>query len=157
MKIIFDYKLLVLTIISLTLMMPIFSIVHEMGHGALCFADGRDFTWGLYPLGGAWLSCEGTFDDPIMFRLAGGLAAALAASTILILVLPHLGKNTACIAISIAAIAVTEYVIALLEGFANDFYMHSPFSSGVSAIIIVSIIFWLILRNSHKREVYEEN
>jgi len=75
----------------------------------------------------------------------------------LILALPHLGKNTACIAITLAAIAVTEYVIAMLEGFANDFYMHSPFSSGISGIIIVSIIFWLILRNSQKREVNAVN
>jgi len=152
-NLVLDYKLVFLTIIALALLMPVFSIIHEMGHGVVCFVNGSDFTWGIDPLGGGWLSCSETFEDPTMFRLAGGIVSALTASTIFILVRPHLRKNTVCITISLASIAATEYIITLLEVFANDFYMNSPFASVISGIVTVVIIIWYIFRISQKRRM----
>jgi len=152
-NLVLDFRLAILTVITLAVLMPVFSVIHEMGHGAMCNYYGNDFAWSLNPLGGGWLSCLGTIDDPTMFRLAGGLVAALIASIIFILVLPHLGENTRFIGITLASIAVTEYAIALLEVFANEFYMNSPYSSGVSATITAVIIIWLVLRHSKKTEM----
>ena len=152
-KLVLDFRLAILTVITLAVLMPVFSVIHEMGHGTLCYVNGNDFTWGLNLIGGAWLSCIGTIEDPTMFRLAGGLISALTASTVLILVLPHFSKKTGFISIALASIAATEYITALMEGFANDFYMNSPFSSGVSGTITLVIVIWFVFRSSQKRRM----
>jgi len=147
-KLVLDFRLAILTVITLAVLMPVFSVIHEMGHGALCFVNGNDFTWGLNLIGGAWLSCIGTIEDPTMFRLAGGLISALTASTVLILVLPHFSKKTGFISIALASIAATEYITALMEGFANDFYMNSGFAGAILGTVLLCVVIFFVWRNS---------
>lgn len=149
-KKIFDYRLVFFTIIFLTVLIPVFSVIHEMGHAMVCYIEGNKFAWGVTPLGLGWLDCFGPLDDPTLLRLAGGLYAASVAAAVLVFVLPRFNRNTTSLAIPLSALAISQAVNALLEAFANDFYTNSTLSPGVSGIIIAVVVVLLVFKHSQK-------
>jgi hypothetical protein len=142
------YKLAIPTLLLLMVSMPIFSFIHEQGHVQMCEFNGRDSAWGMGLLTGAWSSCSGKFEDPTSFRLVGGLLSASIALIFYIGLKPILKGKLKAIGIVLVTIALTQFVNAILEGFANDFYMNSEYSSLIAGLIMFIVPVVLIFSNS---------
>ena len=144
---IFDFRTVTLTILAILVMIPIFSLIHESGHGLICTLDGKDFTFGISFTGG-WLLCIGVMEDPTLFRLAGGMLTAITAFTSFAILKPKLVGRFKFIAIALVSMGIVEYFVGVMEGFANDFYMHSRLSGAASCILILSVLMILLYRES---------
>ena len=144
---IFDFRTVALTILTILLLIPIFSLIHESGHGLICILDGKDFTFGIGITGG-WLSCIGVIEDPTLFRLAGGMLTAITAFSTFAILKPKLVGRFKFIAIALVTMGIGEYFVGIMEGFVNDFYMHSRFSGAASCILILSVLMILFYRES---------
>lgn len=134
MKAVFDMRLAFLTIVLLFALVPVFSFVHEYGHAGYCVSQDRNYVVGIIGFQ-AYTSCEGKFDDPTSYRMAGGFLASGIALISFALLRKHLVGNLKFIAITLVSIGVMEYSQMITEGFFNDFHM------GGSAIALN----WIIL------------
>lgn len=146
-KQIFDFKTVFLTITTMLLLMPIFALIHESGHGLICKLDGKDFVFGI-SIAGGWLSCIGVIEEPTLFRLAGGMLTAIIAFTTFAILKSKLVGRFKFIAIALVTMGIGEYVVGVMEAYANDFYMHSKFSIVVSVMVMLSVLTILLYRES---------
>ena len=144
---IFDFEIVTLTVITTILLIPIFSLIHESGHGLICMLDGKDFVFGITIFGG-WLTCTGVINDPTLFRLMGGLLTSIVAFGTFAILKSKLVGNLKFIAIALVTMGIGEFFAGLMEGFANDFYMHSKLSGAASCIVILTVLMILLYRES---------
>ena len=146
-KQIFDFRIVVLTITTMLILMPVFALIHEAGHGLICKLNGMDFIFGI-SIGGGWLSCIGVIEEPTMFRLAGGMLTAMIAFATFAFLRPKLVGRFKFIAIALVTIGIGEYSVGIMEGFLNDFYMYSKFSGAVSGMLMLTIVMILLYNES---------
>ena len=124
MKAVFDMRLAFLTIILLFALVPVFSFVHEYGHAGYCASQDRNYVVGVIGFQ-AYTSCEGKFDDPTSFRMAGGFLASGIALISFALLRKQLVGKLKFIGITLVSIGVMEYSQMITEAFFNDFHMGS--------------------------------
>src|SRR3972149_7852170 len=111
---IFDFSTVALTILTILVLIPIFSLIHESSHGLICNLDGKDFVFGISITGG-WLSCIGVIEDPTLFRLTGGMLTALTAFTTFTILKPKLVARYKVIAIGLVTMGIGEFFVGLME------------------------------------------
>jgi hypothetical protein len=129
-----------------------FNVIHEMGHALVCRLSDNEFVWGITPVGSGWLLCSGSLDDLLIFRLAGGLGASLAATAALFFT-NHFGKKFLFVTIPLVPIGISHAVIAVLEAFAFEIYMNSLLPHLVTAPMTVALVLWFVFRYSKKELV----
>jgi len=144
---IFDFRIVALTIFAMLLLMPVFALIHEYSHGLICVLNGKEFVFGI-SIAGGWLSCIGVIEEPTMFRLAGGMITAMIAFATFAILKPKLVGRFKFIAIALVTMGIGEYSVGIMEGYLNDFYMHSQFSGGVSGMLMLTIVMILLYRES---------
>jgi len=146
-KPIFDAKIVLFTLLIMLALVPIVALIHEYGHGLICVLDGKDFVFGI-TIAGGWLSCIGIIEEPTLFRLAGGMLTAIVSFGALAILKSKLGRRFKFISIALVTIGIGEYASGLMEGFLNDFYMHTKFSGIVSAMIMFTVLIILCYRET---------
>ncbi len=139
-------RLAFLTIILLFVMLPVFSLIHEFGHAGYCAYQERNYVIGLVGFG-AYTSCEGKFDDPIQFRMAGGFLASAVALLAFVALKKHLVGGLKFVAIVLVTIGVMEYSQMITESYFNDFHM-GPYAIALNLIILLLVPIVLIQRAS---------
>lgn len=144
----FNSKLVVTTVLLVIVLMPAFSFVHEMGHVLSCEAAGRESNFSVGIMG-SWATCSGTFEDPTVFRYAGGILAAGLAFVIFATIRHKLSGAWKGIGISLVSIGIVEYMGGVMEGFANHFYMNSPFAGAIQGLVLLSLVIFFVWRNSN--------
>lgn len=143
-----DWKLTVLTITLWVVLLPLFSIVHEYGHAFSCSIQGNEFEMHISLLLN-YVSCMGSVDDPISFRMAGGLISASVALILFIGLKSVLTGYRKSLAIVLVVVAITQYTNMIMETLANDFYMNSGgIMTGVNTLMAMMMLFFLIQRHS---------
>ncbi len=136
-----DFKFTGITLILFILVLPLFSLTHELGHVFACDVSGRDYNFGWN-----WTSCSGKFEDPSMYRMAGGFFSSGLALIIFATIKNKAVGKYKPIAIVIVSIAIVEFVNMVQETFFHDFYMD--FGSAVSSMSILGVMVFLIFRHS---------
>ncbi len=136
-----DFKFTAITILLLIVMLPFFSLAHELGHVFMCYMDGREynFSWN-------WTSCSGKFDDPTMYRMMGGFVSTGLAMIIFASIKDKAVGKYKPIAIVLVTIGVIEFVNMVLETFLHDFYMD--FGSAVSGMLMLGLTIFFVFRHS---------
>lgn len=147
-----DLKLTTTTIILWIILLPAFSIVHEVGHGLVCDYYGFEPKYYLTLIQNA-VTCTGNFSDNAgsqgSFRMAGGFLAATIALTAFALVKPIITPKTRFIAIVLVVIAITQFVNMSVETFAHDFYINqSSVMTMINTMGAMVLLFFLIFRHS---------
>lgn len=143
-----DWKLTILTITLWVVLLPLFSIVHEYGHAYSCFIQGNEFEMHISLLLN-YVSCLGSVDDPMSFRMAGGLISASVALILFIGLKSVLTGYRKSLAIVLVVVAITQFTNMIMETFANDFYMNSGgIMTGVNTLMAMMMLFFLIQRHS---------
>ena len=143
----FNSKLVITTVLLVIVLMPAFSFVHEMGHVLFCEAAGRESNFSIGIMG-SWATCSGTFDDPTVFRYAGGILAASLAFVIFAVIHKNLRGAWKGIGISLVSIGLVEHIGGVMEGFANDFYMNSGFAGAIQGTVLLCVVIFFVWRNS---------
>ena len=64
-------------------LLPVFSYLHEAGHGLVCIADGNEAEISVNFNGGTTL-CHGDVSNPFAYKISGGLLAGIVGTTIAI-------------------------------------------------------------------------
>ena len=62
-------------------LLPVFSYLHEAGHGLVCIADGNEAEISVNFNGGTTL-CHGDISNPFPYKISGGLLAGIVGTTI---------------------------------------------------------------------------
>jgi len=147
-----DIKLTTLTIVLWVILLPTFSLIHEVGHGLVCDYYGFEPKYYLTLIQNA-VTCTGNFSDNAgsqgSFRMAGGFLAATIALMAFALVKPIITPKTRFIAIVLVVIAVTQFVNMSVETFAHDFYINqSSVMTMINTLGAMVMLFFLIYRHS---------
>jgi len=140
-----SFRFAATTIILLMLALPLFSLFHEVGHVTVCDLSGRDYNFSYN-----WTACSGKFEDPTMYRMAGGFLSA-GISLILFASIKNIAvKKFKPIAIVLVIIAVVEFVNMIQESFLNNFY--NEYGSAVSGMLMLGLAIFFIFRHSPRKE-----
>jgi len=147
-----DLKLTTTTIILWIILLPTFSLIHEVGHGLVCDYYGFEPKYYLTLIQNA-VTCTGNFSDNAgsqgSFRIAGGFLAATIALMAFALVKPVITPKTRFIAIVLVVIAITQFVNMSVETFAHDFYINqSSVMTMINTLGAMILLFFLIYRHS---------
>lgn len=136
-----SFRFASVTLLLLIVMLPVFSLFHELGHVIICDVSGRDynFSWN-------WTACSGKFEDPTMYRMAGGFLSVSIALILFAGLRKVAVKKYKPIAIVLVIIATTEFVIMIQESFFNAFYMD--YGSAVSGMLMLVLSIFFIFRHS---------
>jgi len=140
-----SFKFAATTIILLMVTLPLFSFFHEIGHVIICDLDGRDYNFSYN-----WTACSGKFEDPTMYRMAGGFLSASIALILFASIKNIAVKKFKPIAIVLVVIAVVEFVNMIQESFLHSFYMD--YGSAVSGMMMLGLCIFFIFRHSPRKE-----
>ena len=76
-----DRKRVLICLIIFFALLPVFSYLHEAGHGLVCIADGNEAEISVNFNGGTTL-CHGDVSNPFAYKISGGLLAGIVGTTI---------------------------------------------------------------------------
>ena len=76
-----DRKRVLICLIMFFALLPVFSYLHEAGHGLVCIADGNEAEISVNFNGGTTL-CHGDISNPFPYKISGGLLAGIIGTTI---------------------------------------------------------------------------
>lgn len=149
-----SFKFTALTLGLLLLLIPVFSVFHELGHATACEALGHNSEIGFGGKGGAisfsaYTNCDPDFNDSnklLQFRLAGGFLSATIALLLFAGFKNKLIGKLKPIAIVLVSIGAVEYVNMIMEGFSFDFYIH--WGSSINGFLFLVIPVILIIKLS---------
>ena len=99
-------------------LLPVFSYLHEAGHGLVCIADGNEAEISVNFSGGITL-CHGDVSNLFAYKISGGLLAGIIGTTVGIALfrwkIPF---------IALATIGAGHLVNAIIEAFADSYFTH---------------------------------
>ena len=99
-------------------LLPVFSYLHEAGHGLVCIADGNEAEISVNFSGGTTL-CHGDVSNQFAYKISGGLLAGIIGTTIGITLfrwkIPFIALTT---------IGAGHLVNAVIETFADSYFTH---------------------------------
>ena len=78
-----DRKRVLICLIIFFALLPVFSYLHEAGHGLVCIADGNEAEISVNFSGGTTL-CHGDISNPFAYKISGGLLAGIVGTTVAI-------------------------------------------------------------------------
>ena len=76
-----DRKRVLICMIMFFALLPVFSYLHEAGHGLVCIANGNEPEISVNFNGGTTL-CHGDISNPFPYKISGGLLAGIIGTTI---------------------------------------------------------------------------
>ena len=76
-----DRKRVLICLIMFFALLPVFSYLHEAGHGLVCIADGNEAEISVNFSGGTTL-CHGDINNPFAYKISGGLLAGIVGTTV---------------------------------------------------------------------------
>jgi len=153
LKQMFDFRLVFVTLLSIMILMPVLTYVHELGHVFACEVAGHEANFGV-GLFGAWATCMGTMEDPTVFRYAGGFLASIVGFMVFVGIKSHLRGAWKGIGIALVAIAIVEYMGGIAEGYLHDFYMESNLFGAIQGMTLLTLVIFFVYRNSN-RDIYK--
>ena len=78
-----DRKRVLICLLVFFALLPVFSYLHEAGHGLVCIADGNEAEISVNFSGGTTL-CHGDISNPFAYKISGGLLAGIIGTTVAI-------------------------------------------------------------------------
>lgn len=151
----FNWRIVSLSILLWIVLMPVFSVIHEYGHAFICAKNDMPYTMSIGLLGGASVSCTGSFVDPTPFRLAGGFLASGVGllGAVLARKLTRTAKNS-FVYIPLFTIGIVQFGQMIMEGFFNTFYLTSNIATLIPTMI--AFISLLALTSLKSKQLEEE-
>ena len=133
-----DRKRVLICLIMFFALLPVFSYLHEAGHGLVCIADGNEAEISVNFNGGTTL-CHGDISNPFPYKISGGLLAGIIGTTIGIALfrwkIPF---------IAITTIGVGHLVNACIETYADSYFTHgnewSAFLGFIEVVVFLSLL-----------------
>ena len=120
-------------------LLPVFSYLHEAGHGLVCIANGNEPEISVNFSGGTTL-CHGDISNPFPYKISGGLFAGIIGTTIGIALfrwkVPFIALTT---------IGAGHLVNAVIETFADSYFTHGGEWSFVLGFIEFVTFFSLLI------------
>jgi len=111
------------TLLMFILFIP-FNIIHEVGHLIPCWLNGFEGTLSVGIITSQAI-CYDMVSNSVVFSFAGGFLASILA--VLILTIKKINRHPALV-ISLSSFSVAHFFNAVIEAFANDWYMNSEFA-----------------------------
>ena len=134
-----DRKRVLICMIMFFALLPVFSYLHEAGHGLVCIADGNEAEISVDFSGGTTL-CHGDVSNLFAYKISGGLLAGIIGTTIGIALfrwkIPF---------IAITTIGAGHLVNAVIETFADSYFTHGNEWSAILGFIEVVIFLSLLI------------
>ena len=132
-------KRVLICMIMFFALLPVFSYLHEAGHGLVCIADGNEAEISVDFSGGTTL-CHGDVSNLFAYKISGGLLAGIIGTTIGIALfrwkIPF---------IAITTIGAGHLVNAVIETFADSYFTHGGEWSLVLGFIEFITFFSLLI------------
>ena len=134
-----DRKRVLICMIMFFALLPVFSYLHEAGHGLVCIADGNEAEISVDFSGGTTL-CHGDVSNLFAYKISGGLLAGIIGTTLGIALfrwkIPF---------IAITTIGAGHLVNAVIETFADSYFTHGGEWSLVLGLVEFVIFFSLMI------------
>ena len=134
-----DRKRVLICLIMFFALLPVFSYLHEAGHGLVCIADGNEAEISVNFSGGTTL-CLGDVSNPFAYKISGGLLAGIIGTTIGIALfrwkIPFIALTT---------IGAGHLVNAVIETFADSYFTHGTEWSLFLGLVEFVIFFSLLI------------
>ena len=132
-------KRVLICLIMFFALLPVFSYLHEAGHGLVCIADGNEAEISVDFSGGTTL-CHGDVSNLFAYKISGGLLAGIIGTTIGIALfrwkIPF---------IAITTIGAGHLINAVIETFADSYFTHGGEWSLVLGLVEFVIFFSLMI------------
>ena len=120
-------------------LLPVFSYLHEAGHGLVCIADGNEAEISVNFSGGTTL-CHGDISNPFAYKISGGLLAGIIGTIVGIALfrwkIPFIALTT---------IGAGHLVNAVIEAFADSYFTHGSEWSLFLGLVEFVIFFSLLI------------
>ena len=114
-----DRKRVLICLIMFFALLPVFSYLHEAGHGLVCIADGNEAEISVDIFSGGTTLCHGDVSNMFAYKISGGLLAGIIGTTTGITLfrwkIPF---------IAITTIGAGHLVNAVIEAFADSYFTH---------------------------------
>jgi hypothetical protein len=137
-------------LLYIVLIIPV-SLLHELGHVAICSANGYQFDMWLDLRGGHSL-CYGLLGDDLVMGAMGGIFGLLASLGILAY-WHYFCKKAVPIAAVALALMLDQGIKILLEGFLPGLYSAGRFDLLITIVQIISVaVFAIYFTRSLRRE-----
>ena len=134
-----DRKRVLICMIMFFALLPVFSYLHEAGHGLVCIADGNEAEISVDFSGGTTL-CHGDVSNLFAYKISGGLLAGIIGTSLGIALfrwkIPF---------IAITTIGAGHLVNAVIETFADSYFTHGGEWSLVLGLVEFVIFFSLMI------------
>ena len=124
-----DRKRVLICMIMFFALLPVFSYLHEAGHGLVCIADGNEAEISVNFNGGTTL-CHGDISNPFPYKISGGIFAGIIGTTVGIALFRW---KIPCIAIT--TIGAGHLVNAVIEAFVDSYFTRGGDWSAILAFI----------------------
>ena len=132
-------KRVLICMIMFFALLPVFSYLHEAGHGLVCIADGNEAEISVDFSGGTTL-CHGDVSNLFAYKISGGLLAGIIGTSLGIALfrwkIPF---------IAITTIGAGHLVNAVIETFADSYFTHGGEWSLVLGFIEFVTFFSLLI------------
>ena len=142
-------KLVLICLILFFALLPVFSYLHEAGHGLVCTADGNEAEISVNFSGGTTL-CHGDVSNQFAYKISGGLLAGIIGITVGIALfrwkIPFIALTT---------IGAGHLVNAVIETFANSYFTRGGDWSAILAFI--EFVTFLSLMIIFDRKMVKQN
>ena len=79
-----DRKRVLICLIMFFALLPVFSYLHEAGHGLVCIADGNEAEISVDIFSGGTTLCHGDVSNQFAYKISGGLLAGIVGTTVAI-------------------------------------------------------------------------
>ena len=114
-----DRKRVLICLIMFFALLPVFSYLHEAGHGLVCIADGNEAEISVDIFNGGTTLCHGDVSNLFAYKISGGLLAGIVGTTVGIALfrwkIPF---------IALVTIGIGHLVNAGIEAFADSYFTH---------------------------------
>ena len=133
-------KRVLICMIMFFALLPVFSYLHEAGHGLVCIADGNEAEITVDAFSGGTTLCHGDVSNQFAYKISGGLLAGIIGTTIGITLfrwkIPFIALTT---------IGAGHLVNAVIEAFADSYFTHGAEWSFVLGFIEFVTFFSLLI------------
>ena len=144
-----DRKRVLICLLVFFALLPVFSYLHEAGHGLVCIADGNEAEISVNFSGGTTL-CHGDISNPFPYKISGGLFAGIIGTTIGIALfrwkIPFIALTT---------IGAGHLINAVIEAFADSYFTRGGDWSAILAFI--EFVTFLSLMIVFDRKMVKQN
>ena len=133
-------KRVLICLIMFFALLPVFSYLHEAGHGLVCIADGNEAEISVDIVNGGTTLCHGDVSNLFAYKISGGLFAGIIGIT----------AGLALFRWKIPFIAVTtigagHLINAVIEAFSDSYFTHGNEWSAILGFIEVVIFLSLLI------------